>query len=175
MIFSNESQGAGTVGMMGEVARNMCELSGPRAVHGIIPEALVSVERERNPAANGESRELSYGSVTVVKDMHARKTMMVRSSGAMVALPGGFGTMEELMEVITWNFLGIHDKPIVLFNVDGYYDNIISWIRRAVKEEFVDQGNAGIVVEAKTAEEVVECIISYKPGTSRHELDWGIQ
>lgn len=76
------------------------------------------------------------------------------------------------MEIITWNFLGIHDKPIVLFNVGGFYDDILRWVRRAVQEKFVDQGNANIVVEATTAEEVVEAIKNYRVASSRHDLVW---
>jgi len=178
--------GAGTVGMMGEVARHLVELAGPESVHGVIPEALLRVERERNPEAYMEEekeenkdhhnhRYGSYGSVTVVKDMHTRKTLMCRMSDAFVALPGGFGTIEELMEIITWNFLGIHDKPIVVFNVDGYYDDILKWVRKAVQEEFVEEGNSGIVVEATTAEGVLEQIKNYRTGTSRHRLAWGMQ
>ncbi len=163
---------------MGEVARSLAKLAGPESVHGIIPEALLPVERERNPEAYREDddhdRYQHYGSVTVVQDMHARKTLMCRASDAFVALPGGFGTMEELMEIITWNFLGIHDKPIVIFNVDGYYDDILKWVTRAVNEEFVDRGNAGIVVEATTAEGVIEQIKNYRTSTSRHKLDWGV-
>jgi uncharacterized protein (TIGR00730 family) len=159
--------------MMGEIARNLTQLGG--TVHGIIPEALLSVERERNPSAIGEERESCYGHLTVVKDMHTRKTMMAQASDAFVALPGGFGTMEELMEIITWNYLGIHAKPIVVFNVDGYYDDIIKWVRKAVGEEFVGVGNKDIVVEAKSADEVVGRILSYKVTTERYNLDWGKQ
>jgi uncharacterized protein (TIGR00730 family) len=172
-LTNNFSQGAGTAGMMGEVARNLVKLGGD--VHGIIPEALLSVERERNPSAVGEERESCYGHLTVVKDMHTRKTMMAQASDAFVALPGGFGTMEELMEIITLNYLGIHAKPIVVFNVDGYYDDIMKWVRKAVGEEFVGAGNKDIVVEAKNADEVVERILSYKVTTERYNLDWGEQ
>ncbi|RDW63282.1 hypothetical protein BP6252_10827 [Coleophoma cylindrospora] len=165
--------GAGTVGLMGEVSRALVKLSGPESVHGFIPKALVTVERARNPEMSDvKVREESYGSVTVVKDMHARKTQMAEAAGAFVALPGGFGTMEEIMEIITWNFLGIHDKPIVLFNVNGFFDDIMSWVRRAVKNGFVDSGNANIVVEASSAGEVIEAIKNYRVASSRHALDW---
>lgn len=80
--------------------------------------------------------------------------------------------MEEVMEIITWNFLGIHAKPIVLFNVEGFYDDILNWVKRAVKDGFVDEGNAHIVVEATTADEVVTAIKTYKVASSRHELKW---
>lgn len=156
---------------MGEVARTLVALGG--AVHGVIPQALMQVERARGPAVTDETREASYGSLTVVEDMHARKTVMAKSADAFVALPGGFGTMEELMEIITWNFLGIHDKPVVIFNVDGYYDDVVTWVKKAVQEEFVDAGNANIVVEAKTADEVIDRIKSYKIAPQRYSLNWG--
>jgi uncharacterized protein (TIGR00730 family) len=125
--------------MMGEVARNLTALGGE--VHGIIPEALLSHERRGGPektsgSTSTEDRDPSYGRLTVVKDMHTRKTMMARAADAFVALPGGFGTLEELMEIITWNYIGIHAKPIVIFNVDGYYDDLVRWVRKAVQEEF---------------------------------------
>jgi uncharacterized protein (TIGR00730 family) len=109
--------------MMGEVAATLVGLGG--AVHGIISEALPSVEWQRNPSGNFQEGDLSYGRLTIVKDMHARKTMMAQAADAFVALPGGFGTLEELMEIITWNYLGIHSKPIVLFNVDSHYEYIL--------------------------------------------------
>ncbi|KAI9744509.1 MAG: hypothetical protein M1818_002038 [Claussenomyces sp. TS43310] len=163
--------GGGSVGMMGEVARTLVGLGG--IVQGIIPEKLLSIERARAPALVGKTRESSFGSLTIVEDMHARKALMAELSDAFVALPGGFGTLEELMEIITWNFLGIHEKPIILFNVDGYYDEIVTWVKKAVTEEFVNVGNRGIVVEAKSAAEVIEQIKSYKVASDRYDLDWG--
>lgn len=172
---------------MGEVARNLVRLSGPTSVHGIIPEALLPIECARSPVQstssnstttthNPPTREAAFGRLTIVKDMHTRKSMMAAEAGAFVAMPGGFGTMEELMEIITWNFLGIHSKPIVLFNVDGFYDDMLRWVRRAVEEEFVDWGNRDIVVEARGAEEVVERIRGYEMGTQRLEdLKWGMR
>jgi uncharacterized protein (TIGR00730 family) len=112
--------GGGTVGIMGELARTLVSLSGPMAVHGIIPTALVSLERQgKAPDEN------LYGRTTVVPDMHTRKRMMAQEvvdggpGGGFVALPGGFGTIEELMEAVTWNQLGIHDRGICIFNVEG--------------------------------------------------------
>jgi uncharacterized protein (TIGR00730 family) len=112
--------GGGTVGLMGELARSLVSLSGPSAVHGIIPAALVSMERQ------GKAPDESvYGRTTVVADMHTRKRMMAQEvvnggpGGGFVALPGGYGTLEELMEAVTWNQLGIHDRGICIFNVDG--------------------------------------------------------
>jgi uncharacterized protein (TIGR00730 family) len=112
--------GGGTVGLMGELARTLVSLSGPSAVHGIIPAALVSMERQ------GKAPDESlYGRTTVVPDMHTRKRMMAQEvvnggpGGGFVALPGGYGTLEELMEAVTWNQLGIHSRGVCIFNVEG--------------------------------------------------------
>ncbi|KAF2118738.1 hypothetical protein BDV96DRAFT_568402 [Lophiotrema nucula] len=166
--------GGGTVGLMGEVSRALVSLSGSEAVHGIIPSELVSVERKRSSInADEDERTKSYGSLTVVKDMHARKSMMAEEADAFVALPGGFGTMEEVMEIITWSYLGIHAKPIVLFNVNGYYDSIIQWVKKAVVSGFVDEKNSDIVVEASTAEDVIEAVRNYRVPQGRFDLNWG--
>lgn len=81
--------------------------------------------------------------------------------------------MEEVMEIITWNFLGIHDKPIVLFNVDGYYDDVLNWVKKAVKNGFVDEGNADIVVQAGDAKGVIAAIKNYQVTGARHDISWG--
>lgn len=182
--------GGGTVGLMGEVARTLVSLSGPDAVHGIIPAALVKLEQNYDEAAaqaqaNGGRLgprnvidEEVYGRTTVVKDMHTRKSMMAQeviaggAGGGFVALSGGYGTMEELMEVTTWNQLGIHDRGVVVFNVDGYYDGLITWIKTAVTSGFVSPNNAGILVEALSADEVVQCLSEYRNAEGRFKLNW---
>ena len=160
--------------MMGEIARTLVTLSGPDAVHGIIPEALVDYEQD-NPKALTEK---VYGHTTVVADMHARKHMMAKEvmeggpGSGFIALSGGFGTLEELMEVITWNQLGIHEKGIVVYNVDGYYDGLLQWIRTAVSAGFIAPGSAGILVEALDAEEAVRQLKEYKVAEGRLKLNW---
>ncbi|KAH0542437.1 hypothetical protein FGG08_003192 [Glutinoglossum americanum] len=165
--------GGGTVGLMGELARTLVSLSGPSAVHGIIPAALVSLERQ------GKAPEESmYGRTTVVPDMHTRKRMMAQEvvdggpGGGFVALPGGYGTLEELMETVTWNQLGIHSRGICIFNVEGYWDGMIQWIEKSVASEFVSPANAGIIVQASTAEEVVRSLKEYKVVDGRMNLNW---
>jgi len=119
-----------------------------------------------------------YGRTTVVPDMHTRKQMMAKevisggAGGGFVALSGGYGTLEELMEVTTWNQLGIHDKGVVVFNVQGYWDGLISWVRTAVKQGFIASSNADILVEALTASDVVSCLKNYKNAEGRFDLDW---
>ena len=80
--------------------------------------------------------------------------------------------MEELFEVITWNQLGIHGKGVVVYNVKGYYDGLIQWVRTAVSAGFIAPGNAGILVEALDAEECVTQLRDYRVAGGRFDLDW---
>jgi uncharacterized protein (TIGR00730 family) len=160
--------GGGTVGLMGALASTLVSLGG--RVHGVIPAALVRKEQMVGAPVAGE-----FGRMTVVQDMHARKAMMGKEADAFVALPGGFGTMEELFEIVTWNQLGIHDCPIVVLNVGGFYDGLLGWIRNAVDKGFIPQDVSSIISEAKSVDEVAERIRSYKPASGRYDLDWGSQ
>lgn len=117
--------GAGSVGLMGVIARTVHERGGE--VLGIIPE----------PLAPREMSGASIGETIVVQTMHERKALMNEHSDAFIALPGGFGTMDELFEAITWGQLGIHRKPIGLLNINRYFDPVLQWIDLAVKEGFV--------------------------------------
>ena len=166
---------------MGELARTLVSLSGPESVHGVIPEALVRFEqegREGKTDLKSAIDEAIFGRTTVVADMHSRKNLMAKKvmeggpGSGFVALSGGFGTMEELMEVVTWNQLGIHGCGIVVFNVEGYYDGLIAWIRTAVSSGFISGGNAGILVEALSAEECIGCLQEYRVSEERMKLDW---
>jgi hypothetical protein len=167
--------GGGTVGIMGEIANTLVSLSGPDSVHGIIPEPLVKYEQDRNGSGNAGN---AFGRTTVVPDMHTRKQLMAKEvmeggpGSGFVALSGGYGTLEELMEVITWNQLGIHGRGVVVYNVDGYYDGLIEWVRTAVSSGFIAPGNAGILVEALDAEEVVRELREYRVAEGRFQLDW---
>jgi uncharacterized protein (TIGR00730 family) len=165
--------GGGTVGMMGELAKTLVSLSGPEVVHGIIPETLMKVERNYDDESNSEKAsdkavdEETFGRLTVVTDMHARKQMMARQvieggpGSGFVALSGGYGTMEELMEATTWNQLGIHDRGVVVFNVDGYWDGLLQWVGKAVESGFVAEHNRNIMIEAREADDVVAALKTY--------------
>lgn len=165
---------------MGEVARTLVSLSGPSAVHGVIPETLMQYERAGRETGkeNDGPDEKIYGRTTIVKDMHSRKQMMAQEvmaggpGSGFVALSGGYGTMEELMEMVTWNQLGIHHKGIVLYNVEGYYDGLVRWVKNSVNEGFVTSENAGILVEALDAEEVVRSLREYIISEGRFKLNW---
>lgn len=90
-----------------------------------------------------------------------------------VALSGGYGTLEELMENVTWNQLGIHARAIVVYNVAGFWDGLLQWVKTAVESGFVKPSNAGIMAEATTSEEVVEQLRDYKVAEGRFKLRWG--
>ncbi len=165
---------------MGEIARTLVSLSGVEAVQGIIPEALIKYEQEGASATDAKNTidKKVYGRTTVVPDMHTRKQLMAKKvveggpGSGFVALSGGYGTLEELMEVITWNQLGIHSKGVVVFNVEGYYNGLLQWVRTAVSSGFIAPGNAGILVEALDAEEVVTQLRDYQISEDRMKLDW---
>jgi len=167
---------------MGELARTLVSLAGPDAVHGVIPAALVKREQAFDPANGGDVHktidEHVYGRTTVVRDMHTRKQMMAREvieggpGSGFVALSGGYGTLEELMEVTTWNQLGIHNKGVVLYNVQGYWNGLIQWVKTAVSSGFISKSNAGILVQADSAEDVVMCLKDYKNSKDRFDLEW---
>lgn len=117
--------GGGKVGLMGEVADATLNAGG--RVIGVIPETL----KQR------EVGHLGLHELHVVPDMHVRKQMMAERADAFIALPGGIGTLEELYEVWTWRQLGYHDQPIGLLNIEGYYDDLLRFMRHSVREGFL--------------------------------------
>jgi len=126
--------GGGAVGLMGVIADAVLAAGG-HAI-GVIPHALVA-------------RELAHRALPdlrVVNSMHERKATMAALADAFVAMPGGFGTVEEFCEVITWTQLGVHRKPCGLLNVGGFYDPLIAQFDRGVVEGFIKSGNRRIVV-----------------------------
>ncbi len=177
--------GGGTVGLMGELARTLVSFAGKDAVHGIIPAPLVRYEQKDAAQTNDDTintpDEAIYGKTTVVKDMHTRKQLMARAvieggpGSGFIALSGGYGTLEELLEITTWSQLGIHDRGVVVYNIEGYYDVLLQWIRDAVKAGFIDEGSRDILVEAKTAEGVISALADYQNAQGRLQLQWGSQ
>ncbi|GLT68771.1 hypothetical protein SLA2020_409740 [Shorea laevis] len=140
--------GGGSVGLMGLISQAV--YNGGRHVIGVIPKTLMPREITGEP---------------------------VGESDAFIALPGGYGTLEELLEVITWAQLGIHDKPVGLLNVDGYYNSLLSFIDKAVEEGFISPSARHIIVSAPTPKELVKKLEEYFP---RHErvaskLNWEIE
>ncbi|KAG6604421.1 Cytokinin riboside 5'-monophosphate phosphoribohydrolase LOG3, partial [Cucurbita argyrosperma subsp. sororia] len=119
----------------------------------------------------------TVGEVKAVADMHQRKAEMAKHSDAFIALPGGYGTLEELLEVITWAQLGIHDKPVGLLNVDGYYNSLLSFIDKAVEEGFISPSAREIILSAPTAKELMMKMEEYSPCEERvgSKLNWEIE
>ncbi|KAG4397160.1 hypothetical protein AAZX31_10G084200 [Glycine max] len=143
--------GGGRLGLMGLISQTV--LNGGCHVLGVIPEALLPRE------ISGET----FGEVKTVADMHERKSTMFEHADAFIALPGGYGTMEELLEVIAWSQLGIHDKPVGLFNVDGYFNSLLSLFDKGVEEGFIENSARHVMVIADTAIELIKKMEEYVP------------
>lgn len=138
--------GGGGSGLMGAVADAVLSAGGP--VTGIIPTFM-------------KEREWAHGGLTEmieVNTMHERKTAMVAQGDAIIALPGGCGTFEELMEAITWRRLDLIHKPIIIFNQDGYYDPLIQLLERAIEEHFMQPEFADFWVTVSSVEEALEVV-----------------
>lgn len=143
--------GGGCVGLMGVVADTVLANGGEAT--GVIPDSLMR-------------REIGHRGVTklhVVESMHQRKALMADLSDGFIALPGGYGTLEEFAEIVTWSQLGIQVKPCVLLNLEGYWDGLLNFIDHAVNEDFVRPENRGLILVGSTPEEVVDKISSWKP------------
>jgi uncharacterized protein (TIGR00730 family) len=146
--------GGGNVGLMGTLADAMLLAGGE--VIGVIPQHLVA-------------REVAHRGVTelrIVDTMHQRKAMMNELSDAFIALPGGFGTLEEFFEILTWSQLGIHRKPSGLLNVSGYYDHLLAMLDHAVTEGFLLPANRKLVVADTDADVLVQRLASLSASLS---------
>ncbi|MFJ6650488.1 TIGR00730 family Rossman fold protein [Streptomyces sp. NPDC091290] len=143
--------GAGGVGIMGAVSSTA--MAHGAAVTGVIPHALH--ERERLDDACGE--------IFVVAGMHERKALMYRLSDAFVVLPGGYGTLDELMEAATWNQLGYHDKPIALVNIRGFFDPVVAMLDRMLDEGFFSARDRALIRVAPGPCEALDAIEIQRP------------
>lgn len=133
--------GGSSLGVMGCLANSVMKNGGE--VTGVIPKGLF-----RKEVAHQGISEL-----ITVADMHERKSTMANLADAFVALPGGFGTLEELFEIITWNQIGIFSKPVVIYNIEGFFDSLISMIDRSVDAGFIKPKNREIIKIAETSED----------------------
>jgi uncharacterized protein (TIGR00730 family) len=142
--------GGGRVGMMGRVADTVMENGGE--VIGIIPKDLADKE-----VAHKNLTELH-----IVGSMHERKRMMAKTSDGFIAMPGGFGTFEEICEMITWSQLGFQSKPCGILNVNGYYDDLVALFSNAVDKGFVRPGHIEIVIVRNEIEELVAAMKEFE-------------
>lgn len=142
--------GGGSVGLMGVIANAVLDAGGN--VIGVIPEMLATKEVQHPRVAD----------MRLVPDMHARKALMSELSDAFIALPGGFGTFEELFEVITWAQLGIHRKNIGLLNVAGFFDPLIRMIDHAIQEGFIQPGLRELFVVEERPDALITTLASHE-------------
>lgn len=143
--------GGGNVGLMGHLA-DAALARGGRVV-GVIPEVL-------------EARELAHRrlhELIVVPDMHRRKAIMAERASAFVALPGGYGTLEELFEAMAWAQLGFHGKPVGLLNTEGYFDPLIAFLDHAVRQQFLRPRHRALLVVRREADALLESMLPDPP------------
>lgn len=143
--------GAGSTGLMGAVANGALENGGD--VVGVIPEIF------NTPALahNGLTR------LEILPDMHQRKARMAELSDAFIALPGGFGTMEELFEILTWAQIGLHQKPVGILNFHGYFDPLLEMIGKANEEGFIYQEHEALLSSAEDPRSLLDTMLNHKP------------
>jgi len=143
--------GGGNVGLMAIIADSVLRAGGE--AQGVIPEHLMA-------------REVGHRGLTklhVVRSMHERKALMADLSDAFVALPGGFGTLEEFCEVVTWTQLGLHAKPCGVLNVLGYYSPLLAMFDHAVEERFLKPENRALVIARESPADLLQALEEWSP------------
>ncbi|MCW7468725.1 LOG family protein [Leptospira kanakyensis] len=150
--------GGASVGLMGAVANGCLSKNG--SVTGVLPKFLKKKEIEHN----------KLNQLILVDSMHERKLKMFDLSDAFVVLPGGFGTMEEFFEVVTWSQLGLHHKPIIILNWLGFYNPLLTLIQNMVSSGFLKKENAALVQVLETAKDLLSTLQNYSPSKTEKWL-----
>jgi uncharacterized protein (TIGR00730 family) len=143
--------GAGHIGLMGVLADAVL-VAGGEAI-GVIPQGLVD-------------RELAHERLTrlhIVDSMHQRKALMAELADAFLALPGGYGTLEELFEIVTWKQLRLHHKPIGLYNVAGFFDPLLAWIDHAIAHDFIQPKNRELLAVGQEIDSLLDQLLTPVP------------
>ncbi len=143
--------GGGNVGLMGVLADTV--MKNDAVVVGVIPQALVD-------------KELAHRGLTelrIVESMHQRKAQMADLADAFIAMPGGFGTLEEFCEMLTWLQLGLHRKPCGVLNIEGFYDPLLALFDRAVADRFLQPEQRQAVLTSRSPSELLDRLADYKP------------
>jgi uncharacterized protein (TIGR00730 family) len=152
--------GGATVGLMGVLAN--AAIAGGAEVIGVMPDVLMD-------------REIAHPGIThfhVVKTMHERKALMYEHADAFIALPGGYGTLDEFIEIVTWAQLKIHQKPCILINTNGYYDGFLAFLDHAMSQGFLKPENRKLIDVAPDAEAalaIVETVWKGHPTKASHD------
>jgi len=143
--------GGSKLGLMGQVSRGVLDNNG--SVTGVIPDFL-------------KTREVVHTGLTTLittRDMHQRKLKMHDLSDGFIALPGGFGTLEELFEILTWAQLGLHKKPIGILNSNGYYDDLLEMMEKMVRKALLKEEYMNLVLVSNSIQELYEKMLRFKP------------
>jgi uncharacterized protein (TIGR00730 family) len=143
--------GGGRVGLMGEVATAVTAAGG--TVVGVIPHAL-------------SAKEIAYADATeliVTDSMHSRKALMADRADAFLALPGGFGTADELFEILTWAQLGLHRKPVGLLNVNGFFTPLLAWLDHIVNEGLLKKKHRDVLLVSDSIPDLLDRMAAYRP------------
>jgi uncharacterized protein (TIGR00730 family) len=151
--------GGGNVGLMGIIADAVLNAGGE--VQGVIPEHLMALEVGHKGLTK----------LHVVHSMHERKALMADLSDAFIAMPGGFGTLEEFCEVLTWSQLGLHAKPCGILNVLGFYTPLLRMFDHAVEQRFLKPENRALVLAHDSPSELVRALEDWRPAQVEKWLD----
>jgi uncharacterized protein (TIGR00730 family) len=151
--------GVGNVGLMGIIADAVLKAGGD--AQGVIPEHLMALEVGHKGLTK----------LHVVHSMHERKALMADLSDAFVAMPGGFGTLEEFCEVVTWTQLGLHAKPCGILNVLGFYSPLLTMFDHAVEERFLKPENRALVLARDQPAEILQALEEWRPVRIEKWLD----
>ncbi|TIB01101.1 hypothetical protein E3P96_02465 [Wallemia ichthyophaga] len=170
--------GGGDGGLMGQVARSA--LSSGGHVTGIIPRAMVAVGEKGERGSTSHTTLPSHPNLDsiVVDSMHERKLAMAHRSSSFIALPGGFGTFEELLEVTTWSQLNIHAKAVIAVNVDGFFNPLKHLIASAVDAGFISSKNAHLIhfldhpLDGDWGLAAIDACKNYSPTGEEYAFDW---
>ena len=142
--------GGASIGLMGTIADRVLEKGGE--VHGVIPEFLDEVEITHNGLTQ----------LHKTKDMPERKQIMYDLSDGFIAMPGGFGTLEEIIEVITWAQLGFHKKPCAFYNVNGFYQHLMQFFQHAKSQQFIKAEHTDMLIIDEDAQTLLQAMLKYQ-------------
>lgn len=142
--------GGGGIGLMRDLADAVLERRGE--VIGVIPDALMTKEIAHEGVAD----------LRVVDSMHARKALMAELADGFLALPGGYGTLEEFCEIVTWGQLGLHRKPCGLLNVEGYFDRLLAQLDHFVAEGFLTSANRALVLTEQDSDRLLDAMARFR-------------
>lgn len=151
--------GGGSPGLMGKIANSCMDAGG--FVIGVIPDHILKLEVRHNDLTE----------LHIVDNMHTRKMMMAEKSDAFVIMPGGLGTLDEAFEIMTWKYLGVHNKPIIIANIDGYWNPLLDLIKHMNNHKFVREEHMNTYVEAKTVNEIINILQSTDKSTMPMMID----